>query len=330
MIEAKHPKLWRVIQAALTDSDKSYLIYMAVRLLEMRRLLKPTGSIYLHCDPTMSAYLKLLMDAILGRANYRNEIVWCYTGPGSPKMRQFNRKHDTIHWYSKGKKWTFNRDKVRISHKALNTNLKGAAIGSPLTPELKEAHLAKGKVPETWWPDFSPVGRLKNERVGYPTQKPISLLRRIIEASSNPGDMVLDPFAGCATACIAAEDLQRQWVGIDISPKAAELVRYRMGKELALMFQNVVERVDIPQRTDLGDIPFYRSKDNKKYLYGEQGGICNGCKGHFQIQNMTIDHIIPRSKGGTDHIENLQLLCGHCNSVKGNRAMEYLVAKLAA
>ena len=102
LIEQKHPRVNRVIDAAMTDSDKSYLIYMAPRLLEMRRLLKPTGSIYLHCDPTMSHYLKLVMDAIFGRQNFRNEIVWCYTGPGSPGMRQFNRKHDTLFWYSCG------------------------------------------------------------------------------------------------------------------------------------------------------------------------------------------------------------------------------------
>ena len=93
---------------------QSYLIFMAVRLLEMHRILKPTGSIYLHCDPTASHYLKLLMDGIFGHGNCRNEIIWAYTGPGSPKMRQFNRKHDTVHWYSRGDKWTFNRDAVRI------------------------------------------------------------------------------------------------------------------------------------------------------------------------------------------------------------------------
>ncbi len=102
LIEQKQPAVQRVLLAAMTDSDKSYLAYMAARLLEMPRLLKPTGSIYLHCDPTMSHYLKLLMDAVFGRRNFRNEIVWAYTGPGSPRMRQFNRKHDTILWYVRG------------------------------------------------------------------------------------------------------------------------------------------------------------------------------------------------------------------------------------
>ncbi|MDE2848104.1 MAG: site-specific DNA-methyltransferase, partial [Gemmatimonadota bacterium] len=100
--EKNHPKITRFVHAVDSDSDKSYLIYMAPRLLEMRRLLKPTGSIYVHCDPTMSHYLKLILDLIFGRTNFRNEIVWCYTGPGSPGMRQFNRKHDTILWFSRG------------------------------------------------------------------------------------------------------------------------------------------------------------------------------------------------------------------------------------
>ncbi len=229
-----------------------------------------------------------------------------------------------------GGDWTFNGDKVRMPHKMLNTNRKGAAIADALTPEIRDAYLAKGKIPETWWPDYSPVGRRKSERIGYPTQKPLALLRRIIAASSNAKDMVLDPFCGCATACIAAEDLQRQWTGIDISPKAAELVKYRMNKELPLAFQGVITRTDIPQRTDIGQLIRFNDARNKRLLYGEQGGHCNGCKTHFKLQNLTVDHIIPQSKGGTDHIDNLQLLCGHCNSVKGNRGMEYLCAKLAA
>ena len=102
LLAAKYVALYRVIQAAMTDSDRSYLIYMAMRLLETRRLLKSTGSIYLHCDPTPSHYLKLVMDAIFGCGNFRNEIVWCYPGPGSPGIRQFNRNHDIVLWYVRG------------------------------------------------------------------------------------------------------------------------------------------------------------------------------------------------------------------------------------
>ena len=298
---------------------------MAARLLEMRRVLRPTGSIYLHCDPPMSHYLKLLMDAAFGRKAFRNEIVWCYSGPGSPKMRQFNRKHDVILWYAAGDAWTFNADAVRIPHKRLNTNRKGAAIAAPLGAALRDEYLARGKVPETWWPEFSPVGRLKKERTGYPTQKPLALLERIIKASSNPGNVVLDPFCGCATTMVMADALQRAWVGIDVAPKAAELVTSRL-RDAQGLFRDITHRTDLPQRTDLGRLP--KPASHKKALYGEQGGHCAGCGEHFKPQHLEVDHIIARANGGTDHRENLQLLCGRCNRVKGDRGMEYLCSVL--
>ena len=328
LIETKHPALNRVIHAAMTNSDKSYLIYMSARLLEMHRVLKDTGSIYLHCDPTMSHYLKLVMDAVFGKRNFRNEVVWCYTGPGSPRMRQFNRKHDIILWYAKGDSWVFNRDNIRIPHKKLNTNKKGAMVADALTPEERDKYLIRGKVPETWWAEFSPVGRIKSERVGYPTQKPLALLDRIIKASSNEGHIVLDPFCGCATTCVAADRLQRNWIGIDISPKAAELVVDRIQADQG-MFQDILHRDDIPQRTDLGDIPPYNTPANKALLYGLQLGNCNGCGTHFQSPHLEVDHIIASSVGGTDHIDNLQLLCSRCNRVKGDRGMEYLLSRLS-
>ena len=190
----------------------SYLIYMAIRLMEMKRLLKPTGSIYLHCDPTAGHYLKLLLDSIYGEQSHRNEIVWCFTGPGSPGMRQFNRKHQTIHWYSKGDTWTFNADFIRLQHhKKTEQNYKEGLSGSGHA----DTPLKPGKVPESWWAEAKGNGlamtaKQKKQYVGYPTQKPIALLRRIIQASSNSDDMILDPFCGCATACIAAELEERQ------------------------------------------------------------------------------------------------------------------------
>lgn len=227
--------------------------------MEMRRLLKPRGSIYLHCDPTASHYLKLLMDSLYGGRNIRNEIVWCYTGPGSPNMRQFNRKHDTIFWYSKSRsEWTFNADAVRIRHDGKTTaNFKQGLRGSGFVADTYD--LAKGgKVPESWWAQKQGNGlaiaiaaRQKSQYVHYPTQKPLALVARIINASSHPGDTVLDPFCGCATACIAAENAGREWVGIDISPKAAELVERRMHDQLGLFYDGS-HRTDIPLRTDLG------------------------------------------------------------------------------
>lgn len=228
----------------------AYLLNMALRLYTMRRVLKETGSIYLHCDPTASHYLKLLMDGVFGRDNFRNEIVWCYTGPGSPGMRQFNRKHDTVFWYNFGKSWIFNRDDVRIPHKRLNTNRSGAMISEALTPEERDAYLKRGKVPETWWPHFSPVGRLKKERLGYPTQKPLALMERIIKASSNPGDIVLDPFCGCGTTVHAAESLGRKWIGIDISKFSTGLIRRRIVDNFGYLNRDDIAIHGTPENID--------------------------------------------------------------------------------
>ena len=335
LIESKHSNLNRVIQAAMTDSDKSYLIYMAVRLLEMKRLLKSDGGgLYLHCDPTMSHYLKLMMDAIFGRKMFKNEIVWAYTGPSNTK-RYFPRKHDIILYYGELNS-TFNYDSIRkpYDQKTLARRRYSEGESSIISASAKtldgrsksevENLFGAGKIPEDWWADI-PVLTSQKERTGYRTQKPLNLLRRIISASSNKSDMILDPFCGCATTCIAAEELQRQWVGIDIGEKAADLVQMRMKEHLGMLYDGI-HRTDIPTRTDLEILPHY--KTHKQTLYGFQGGHCNGCAEHFKPQNLTVDHIIPRSGGGTDHIGNLQLLCGYCNSVKGDRGMEYLIARL--
>ena len=315
LIEAKHPALRRVLLAAMSDSDKSYLVYMAARMLEMQRVLKPTGSIYLHCDPTMSHYLKLVMDAVFGRRNFRNEIAWCYTGPQNTR-KHYPRKHDILLFYSFGDA-TFNKDAIRVPSK-------WNELGGFSDPSRTGKN--KGKVPEDWW--HITFGPNTPERTGYPTQKPLALLDRIIRASSNPGDVVLDPFCGCATAMVAADRAERKWAGIDISPKAVELVNLRLQQAMGSLFhaRYVTSRTDIPLRADLGDLPHYRT--HSRTLYGLQEGNCGGCGHHFEARHLEVDHIISRGKGGTDHIENLQLLCGNCNRIKGDRGMDYLLSRL--
>jgi site-specific DNA-methyltransferase (adenine-specific) len=309
----------------------AYLTYMAQRIVEMKRILKDTGSLYLHCDPTASHYLKLLLDCIFGKqgGTFRNEIVWCYHGPGSPNMRQFNRKHDTIFWYTKSKEWTFNKDAVRLPYKDPRQSFRKAfdSTGEGWTEEdLKELR-AKGKVPETWWPDIAIVARSKRERTGYPTQKPLALMHRIIKASSNPGDVVLDPFCGCATTCVAAQQLGRKWIGIDIEKQSVRILIDRLSDD-AGMFKDFTATNKIPVRTDVKIIE--PSTPVKQRLYQQQRGLCNGCLTAFDIRNLEIDHIVPKSKGGGGYYENYQLLCGACNRQKGDRPMAYLRMKMAA
>ena len=328
LIEIRHPALNRVIQAAMTKSDKSYLVYMAVRLLEMKRILKDSGSIYLHCDPTMSHYLKLVMDAVFGRKAFRNEIVWSYQRwTGATKY--FQRMHDVIFLFARSERSQFHQilephsAKGQHRHKGKNRTTTVMRDGTLAQTYVNESGMKAMR--DVW--EISYLNANAKERVGYPTQKPLALLERIIKASSNEGDVVFDPFCGCATTLVSADHLQRQWIGIDISSKAVDLVIDRIKQDQGL-FRDIVARNDIPQRTDIEVLRLYNSLDNKKHLYGQQGGHCNGCYQHFKIQNFEVDHIIARSQGGTDHIENLQLLCGNCNRVKGNRGQEYLIAKL--
>ena len=171
------------------------------------------------------------------------------------------------------------------------------------------------------------------EYLGYPTQKRLALLEKFVRASSNKGDLVLDPFCGCATTCIAAEKWHRRWVGIDSSEKAYALVRMRLNKEIwsDLEYRSRGEepilRKDIPSRTDI-DHAKKPTGEDKNGLYGAQNGTCHGCGKKFDIYHLEIDHKVPVAQGGGHEIGNLQLLCGHCNRVKGDRPMEYLRARL--
>ena len=323
----RNPAAYAVIEAAFRASGKgmmAYLIFMAVRLLEMHRILKHTGSIYLHCDQTASHYLKLLMDAVFGKNNFRNELVWCYSGPANA-IQNFPRKHDIILFYAKSEEAEFYRDAVRVPHKRQTPSTgRGMASGNRTLEEIRAGELLQlkaGKLCPDWWGDIGSGSHIpRKERTGYPTQKPLALLERIIKASSIKGDLVLDPFCGCATTLVAADRLQRRWVGIDLSSKAIELVDERIEEDRGGMpWGGATALVKPPGRTDIEKLPHYRTHRHR--LYGEQEGECTGCDTHFPFRIMEVDHMLPKSRGGTDTAENLQLLCSHCNRSKGDKTM---------
>ena len=229
----------RAMFQVLGKSDvMAYLVMMAPRLVEMRRVLKDTGSIYLHCDPTAGHYLKMLMDAVFGARHFINEIVWFYPFGGRSRTH-FSRKHDTIFWYAKSDAYVFNADSkaVRVPitdssviHNYRYTDEDGRRYRDDPRKSGKtyRYYLDEGKVPEDVWMDIDSLHFELPERLGYPTQKPVKLLERIIAASSNEGDVVLDPFCGCGTAVDAAQQLRRQWIGVDITYIAVDLIRNRL------------------------------------------------------------------------------------------------------
>jgi len=308
-----------------------------VRLIEMKRILKDTGSIYLHCDNTMSHYLKLLMDVVFGNKNFRNEIVWHYRR-WTAKSNGFQKLHDTIFFYSDSEKSYFKILYTPYTQGSLQRKKQGVLHrfkdGKSILVSNKEVDEKGVRENDVWHIPY--VAPSAKERVGYPTQKPLALLERIIEASCPENGIVLDPFCGCATTCVAAEKLGCEWIGIDISKKAYELVKMHLGKEVADkgdMFKydkQLVFRTDIPDRTDIDykKLVGKYKKEVKEHLYGKQHGNCSGCGQHFHIVHMEVDHVIPKAKGGSDIETNLQLLCNYCNKVKGDRPMEELKAKL--
>ncbi|WP_306699756.1 DNA methyltransferase [Thioalkalivibrio sp. HK1] len=333
ILRDKYPRIREFLRwAPESNSDKSYLVYLAMRLIECHRVLASTGSLYLHCDPTMSHYLKILLDKIFGKDNFRNEIVWCYSTSGRSK-KKFAAKHDIILFYSKSENYRFEYS-LKISQKYLDSHYRQTDENGRRCRIRVDAGKVRIYYPEEgmtcndWWTDIPYVNSQAKERTGYPTQKPLALLSRIIKASSQEGDIVLDPFAGCATTCVAAEGLYRRWIGIDISEKAVELVKRRIKNDLGILSPNVIHRTDIPKRTDIGKIPRYNSPEIKKHLFGKQTGQCAGCHSRFEFRHLEVDHYIAQSVGGTDHIDNLQLLCSSCNRIKGNRGQEYLITQL--
>ena len=244
----------------------AYLLYMCQRLVELHRVLRPTGSLYLHCDPTASHYLKVLLDAVFGGKNFVNEVVWDYKKISNAATRKFSRGHDIIFFYWKSNKSTFNPQFEEISERKLQLIRAGYNTKKQDNQRLlyvydSEIVNKKIKAGTLNLQDFSKVIYVKTdrgaamrdifridflnsqsrERLGYPTQKPLSLLELIVKASSNAGDVVLDPFCGCGTTLDAAQGLGRRWIGIDISYLSIDTIKSRLtdryGKEIVNEFE---------------------------------------------------------------------------------------------
>lgn len=342
-IQDDWPAVWEVIDAAnavhmqptkknlkmpreKVGSDMgAFLCFIAVRLIAMRRVLKPTGSICLHCDPTASHYLKATMDAVFGKRNFRNEIIWCYTDPAGRKNTNYYKwTHDSILWYSKSNNYcagekmymtplsqsTLKRyekyfdENGQLTYADLKRTNPGVFAKLKAVPDdLHEIWLdkEKGTTAGDWWNDITPIrrkgaGQSAKEPYFYPTQKPLTLHGRIITTASKEGDIVLDPFAGCATTCVVAEKFGRQWVGMDIWEKAHQVVVQRLEQE-ALLGEFKLGDIPLidepPARTDDGETasPFLRVKKRIKepdgprwtraqiyeYLLDQNGVKCEGC-----------------------------------------------------
>lgn len=381
------PAVWEVITAARAsygDDMGAYLCWLGVRLMEMRRVLRQDGSLFLHIDYDAHAYVKALLDAIFGPDNFRNEIIWAYgkAARGAKGIaKQFARNHDTILFYSRSNKWTFNPPLGKRLLTAKDARDKGfrkdergwfkTAPRGDYTDESIKRLSAEGRIYRTRtgririrydlpvekdnvieqfrygsvWDDIPDMMHApKSERTDYPTQKRIPLYERIISAGSNPGDFVLDPFCGCATTPIAAERLQRRWIGMDIWDGAYKQVRSRLSRDTILQFDDkhhiTLPKLHIetepPSRTDDNEVaaPSLKLKIQRPVAAWEKmthkemvrvlavaqksgtGVICAGCGRVLEVEFMQLDHIHPKSEGGRNHITNRILLCGPCNRRK--------------
>lgn len=196
-----------------------YLLFMKNRLVEMCRILTPTGSIYLHIDQRVVWEMKPLMDTIFGKENFRNHIIWVYNSPGGSQGGSYSKKHDDILFYTKSDQNTFNVQRIPYN--------------SVWSERTKHLYHPDGKALGDSWTDIGRLSTKNKERTGYPVQKPEELLERIIKVSSNPGDLILDPFCGSGTTCVVAKKLGREYIGIDEKIDAVEISRRRIPKSLS-------------------------------------------------------------------------------------------------
>ena len=386
-----YPQLMEAIESARyahSDGMGAFMCFMAVRLMEMRRILRKDGSIYLHCDPTASHYLKAIMDAIFEWKQFRNEIVWERT-IGRSDARRFARVHDVILYYTKENKFIWNGAWQPLTYEQIERDYKhedkkGKYQPTSLTTQGLSGggyeyefhgHTGPWRYPKNKMLELEKEGRIwlpqkadgmprykrylyeskgiaardvitdiqrspKSERTGYPTQKPTSLYERIIKASSNEGDIVLDPFCGCATTLVAAEQLKRKWIGADIWDKAHDVVIERLKKDGDIknnLFEqkSIIYTKELPERTDEGEEaapnqqvrervkeppnPYKSRQAMYEFLLTQYGSKCQGCDREFNDSRyLELDHNTPKSSGGLNHISNRILLCGPCNKLKSN------------
>ena len=401
LLDQKIPAVHSVIAAAEhihSKSMKAYLIMMAARLFECHRVLKKTGTIYLHCDDAAGHYLKLLMDGIFGQKNFRNEIVWHRNKSSKNVSKNLPRNVDYILRYTKSNNYIFNKNTICIPYSEEHkdkyfpyveegTQRRFASCKLDLTtfggheykfrgftkkwmwskermllaekqgiiyqpkpttiPRYKKyLDSSEGSIMDNIWSDIEEKGGGKKNE-GYPTQKPNKLIERLVNLSTNKGDKILDPFVGSGTIPIVAEKNSLRWVGIDVSPKTIEFIKKRLKKlnlsedlldvvygEIQIVKRNSKKIYSLRKPKDIKEIPknidFKKKIDpkDKEKLYGKQEGKCNNpeCNTFFHMRNLTADRI-DSSIEGYSNIENLQLLCHHCNSVKGDRTNEYLIRK---
>jgi len=319
-----------------TNQVMAYLVMMTARLVELHRVLKPTGSLYLHCDPTASHYLKIILDAIFGATNFRNEITWKRTSSHNDARRKYANVSDIILYYTKSDTYTFNaqfgeyseeyltkfyrhvdengrqyrlsdlrspnpRPNLMYEYKGYKPHPNGWAVsrekmekldaeGRLHFPKTKDGRIQlkrfldemSGELVSNVWDDIKPIHAHAKERLDYPTQKPVALLERILEASSNPGDVVLDCFAGCGTTIAAAQKLGRKWLGIDITHLGIALLKYRLkdmfGLEAGKDYQVIGEPEDVGAARQLASDDRYQfqwwalSLVRAKPLGGQEGG----------------------------------------------------------
>ena len=309
-LRCEHPNLFAQIQLAGNIHSTGMLAYLSMvapRLIELKRVLKPTGSIYLHADNHAIHYLRVLMDSIFGSNRFQNEIIWSY-GLGGSSRKQFSRKHDNLLFYSKGSQYTFEKPMIVATSQKLRGQKKGAT--------------------DVW--DIPSLNNMANERTGYPTQKPLALLDRILGSSSAEGDMVLDPFCGSGTTLIAAQLLHRRWCGIDASPSAVSVCMERLRAMDKEPRECVRVRSGLPQNSHAPTLQVL-GKTQIDSLFQIQQGRCNLCLFKFEIPaDLQPVRVASEGCGSVGHALEFQLLCPTCRDLKATCSMDSVPQRVRA